>query len=133
MMRNKFGGESFPCEDRSESSSKKRALRIKEIRRARSAMFNALERYDVRFTEMVPGEYEAIVSLGLEVVNQAVQDYREASECLRKYPHSLEAKDLKADAAEFFESGWCCLLAGGIDGTAILRTLEQEQCGGREE
>lgn len=112
------------CKDK--SAVKKIAAEKKERRRALSAMDNAIERYEKRFLERVPGEYEAYVTLGLEVVNRAVQDYRLANERLMRKPDDLKAIWLKADAIKFFKSDWCTYLTGGIDGSVILERLEKE-------
>ena len=100
-MNNICRGRSSRNEAWSGAASRSRVMEMHQLRLARSAMNNAIERYERRFTEMLPDEYEAYVSLGLEIVNQSVKDYRNACNRLKEDPKSRRAKKLKEDAVLF--------------------------------
>ena len=67
--------------------------------------------------------YEALRNA---IVLQAVKDWRLAVRKLKKRPRYDPAKQMRDDCERFFRSGWFEELTG-MDGSAILRKLKQEE------
>ena len=63
--------------------------------------------------------------LGLAVVTQAAEDYREVLKKLKRKPTNKTYQDEKRELDEFFNSEWCEILAG-TDCTFIPKRLELE-------
>ena len=65
-------------------------------------------------------------NLANAIVLQAVKDWRSAVRKLKKRPRYDPAKQMRDDCERFFRSGWFEELTG-MDGSAILRKLKQEE------
>ena len=59
------------------------------------------------------------------IIIQAVQDWREAMESLRRHPDNEEAKDTVRETEEFFLSEFYALLTT-YDGETLLNRLKEE-------
>ena len=65
-------------------------------------------------------------NLANAIVLQAVKDYRDALKRLKKKPSNQAAMSDAMECERFFRSGWFEELTG-MDGSAILRKLKQEE------
>lgn len=67
--------------------------------------------------------YEALRNA---IVLQAVKDWQSAARKLKKRPRYDPARQMRDDCERFFRSDWFEELTG-MDGSAILRKLKQEE------
>ena len=67
--------------------------------------------------------YEALRNA---IVLQAVRDWQSAVRKLKKRPRYAPAKQMRDECERFFRSDWFEELTG-MDGSAILRKLKQEE------
>ena len=68
---------------------------------------------------------DAYESLANAIVLQAVKDYRQARQKIKKRPRNEDVKAMLRDCENFFLSEWFSYLTS-IDGEVLLKKLQEE-------
>lgn len=68
---------------------------------------------------------DAYESLANAIVLQAVKDYRQARQKIKKRPRNEDVKAMLRDCESFFLSEWISYLTS-IDGKVLLKKLQEE-------
>ena len=68
---------------------------------------------------------ECVESLANAIVMQAVKDYREVLQVLKRYPRYEKAIKAREEIEQFFKSDWFQTLSG-LDGIPIMERLQKE-------
>ena len=71
------------------------------------------------------GRDENYQRLAIAIVKQAADDWKWSAKILRKNPRNARIKAFLNETERFFRSTWCYEL-GGVDGSYILRRLQEE-------